>query len=33
MPFEANADRRRRVRKQRHRVTNRAEYDAAWWSS
>ncbi|CAA9246894.1 MAG: Mobile element protein [uncultured Craurococcus sp.] len=28
-PFEANADRRHRIPKQRHRVTNWAEYDAA----
>jgi hypothetical protein len=28
MPFRASAARRRRVRKRRHRVTNRAEYDA-----
>ena len=29
LPFEANADRRHRIPKQRHRVTNWAEYDAA----
>src|SRR6187431_970605 len=29
MPFKANADRRHRIPKQRHRVTNWAEYDAA----
>jgi hypothetical protein len=29
MPFKANAARRHRIRKQRHRVTNWAEYDAA----
>ena len=29
MPFKVNADRRHRIPKQRHRVTNRAEYDAA----
>ena len=29
MPFKSNADRRHRVPKQRHRVTNWAEYDAA----
>ena len=29
MPFKANADRRHHIPKQRHRVTNRAEYDAA----
>jgi len=29
MPFKANAARRHRIPKQRHRVTNWAEYDAA----
>ena len=29
MPFKAYADRRHRIPKQRHRVTNWAEYDAA----
>src|SRR3954453_21930578 len=29
MPFKANADRRHRIPKQRHRITNWAEYDAA----
>ena len=29
MPFKANADRRHHIPKQRHRVTNWAEYDAA----
>ena len=29
MPFKANADRRHRIPRQRHRVTNWAEYDAA----
>ena len=29
MPFKSNADRRHRIPKQRHRVTNWAEYDAA----
>lgn len=29
MPFKATADRRHRIPKQRHRVTNWAEYDAA----
>ena len=29
MPFKANQDRRHRIPKQRHRVTNWAEYDAA----
>jgi Transposase DDE domain len=29
LPFKANADRRHRIPKQRHRVTNWAEYDAA----
>ena len=29
MPFKANADRRHRIPKQRRRVTNWAEYDAA----
>ena len=29
MPFKANAARRHRIPRQRHRVTNRAEYDAA----
>ena len=29
MPFKANADRRHHIPKQRRRVTNRAEYDAA----
>ena len=29
MPFKANADRRHHILKQRHRVTNWAEYDAA----
>ena len=29
MPFKTNADRRHRIPKQRHRVTNWAEYDAA----
>ena len=29
MPFKSNADRRRHIPKQRHRVTNWAEYDAA----
>src|SRR6187431_3530699 len=29
MPFKANADRRHRIPKQRHRVTNWAEYDAS----
>ena len=29
MPFKVNAGRRHRIPKQRHRVTNRAEYDAA----
>ena len=29
MPFKANANRRHRIPKQRHRVTNWAEYDAA----
>ena len=29
MPFRANADRRHHIPKQRHRVTNWAEYDAA----
>ena len=29
MPFKANADRRHRIPKQRHRVTDWAEYDAA----
>src|SRR3954469_10404704 len=29
MPFKATADRRHRIPKQRHRVTNRAAYDAA----
>ena len=29
MPFKANADRRHRIPKQRYRVTNWAEYDAA----
>jgi hypothetical protein len=28
MPFRSDADRRHRIPKQRHRVTNRAEYDA-----
>ena len=28
MPFKSNADRRRHIPKQRHRVTNWAEYDA-----
>ena len=28
MPFEANADRRHHIPRQRHRVTNWAEYDA-----
>jgi hypothetical protein len=28
MPFKTNADRRRHIAKQRHRVTNWAEYDA-----
>ena len=28
MPFKANADRRHHIPKQRHRVTNWAEYDA-----
>src|SRR3712207_5055323 len=28
MPFKANADRRHRIPKQKHRVTNRAAYDA-----
>ena len=30
MPFKANAARRHRIPKQRHRVTNWAAYDAAW---
>ena len=29
MPFKANADRRHRIPRQRHRVTNWAEYDAS----
>jgi hypothetical protein len=29
MPFKANADRRHRIPKQRRRITNWAEYDAA----
>jgi hypothetical protein len=29
MPFKANAARRHHIPKQRHRVTNSAEYDAA----
>src|SRR5215213_1708539 len=29
MPFKANADRRHRIPKQRHQITNWAEYDAA----
>jgi len=29
LPFKANADRRHRIPKQRHRVTNWAAYDAA----
>ena len=29
MPFKANSDRRHRIPKQRHRVTNWAAYDAA----
>ena len=29
MPFKANQDRRHRIPKQRHRVTNWSEYDAA----
>jgi hypothetical protein len=29
MPFKANADRRQRIPKQRRRITNWAEYDAA----
>ncbi|MBI0539516.1 IS5/IS1182 family transposase, partial [Roseomonas sp. KE2513] len=29
MPFKANKDRRHRIPRQRHRVTNWAEYDAA----
>jgi Transposase DDE domain len=29
VPFKANADRRHHIRKQRHRVTNWRDYDAA----
>ena len=32
MPFKANADRRHRIPKQRRRITNWAEYDAASFS-
>ena len=32
MPFKANADRRHRIPKQRRRITNWAEYEAASFS-